>query len=382
MGVTGATTINNTLDVSGNVNIHGDKFQINATSGDTVIAGDMTVSNRVFVTGDISINGDILPKNNTVSLGSAANKFANIYTKNLHVDQNTITFQTETGANAGSIGMTNGSLEVADQSGKKINTVGLTEDPNTGLKYLHNLDISGDLTLIHGDVSFNNNLFVSGNTHTNGTLDVTGATTTAALSATNVTTSGTLDVTGATTTAALSATNITASGTLGVTGNTTLSNITSTGTVNVTNNTQSSNTTTGSITTAGGLGVTKNVNIGGDTSIAGNATIDQDLTITGNLTINGSTTTIDSTVVTINDPTFEIGQSTQDDNLDRGIKFKYKNNTAKVGFFGMDDTDHKFTYVPDAIDSAGIFSGSVGTIKANIEGKIGDSNASTGAFTT
>ena len=48
---------------------------------------------------------------------------------------------------------------------------------------------------------------------------------------------------------------------------------------------------------------------------------------------------------------FEIGQSAIDDNLDRGIKFKYKTDAAKVGFFGMDDSDQKFTYIPDATDS-------------------------------
>ena len=92
---------------------------------------------------------------------------------------------------------------------------------------------------------------------------------------------------------------------------------------------------------------------------------------------------LDSTVVTISDPTFEIGQSTQDDNLDRGIKFKYKTDTAKVGFFGMDDTDHTI-YLHSRCNrfNSGVFSGAVGTIKANIEGKIGDSNPASGVFTT
>ena len=56
------------------------------------------------------------------------------------------------------------------------------------------------------------------------------------------------------------------------------------------------------------------------------------------------------------------------------IKFKYYNGSAaKVGFFGMDDTDQKFTYIPDATDTASVFSGTVGTIKANIEGDIKNS---------
>ena len=66
---------------------------------------------------------------------------------------------------------------------------------------------------------------VTGNETVGGTLGVTGATTLAALSATNVTASGTLGVTGATTLAALSATNVTASGTLAVTGQVTLGGV-------------------------------------------------------------------------------------------------------------------------------------------------------------
>ena len=136
-------------------------------------------------------------------------------------------------------------------------------------------------------------------------------------------------------------------------------------------------TTASTVTTAAQPTITSVGTLTGLT-VGGNATI------SGNLTINGSTTTIDSTVVTINDPVFEIGQSSNDDNLDRGIKYKYKTDTEKIGFFGMDDTDQKFTYIPDAIDNGSVFSGSVGTIKANIEGNL-TGNATTvtnGVYTT
>ena len=83
--------------------------------------------------------------------------------------------------------------------------------------------------------------------------------------------------------------------------------------------------------------------------------------VTGDLTVNGTTTTVNSTTVEIADPVFEIGESTSDDNLDRGIKFNWHNgSTAKIGFFGMDDTDGTFKFISDATDSSSVFSGSVG----------------------
>lgn len=86
-------------------------------------------------------------------------------------------------------------------------------------------------------------------------------------------------------------------------------------------------------------------------------TIGNDLTVTGNLTVSGTTTTVDSTTVTIADPVFEIGDDSADDNLDRGIKFKYNDGSAKVGFFGLDDSTGKFVALSSATDSSSTFTG-------------------------
>ena len=64
---------------------------------------------------------------------------------------------------------------------------------------------------------------------------------------------------------------------------------------------------------------------------------------------------------------FELGASGSDDNLDRGIKMKYNNSGAKFAFMGYDDSDGKFAFIPDATDSSSVFSGTQGTLKANIE---------------
>ena len=75
------------------------------------------------------------------------------------------------------------------------------------------------------------------------------------------------------------------------------------------------------------------------------------------MTVNGTTTTVNSTTTSVADPVFEIGDDASDDNLDRGIKFKYNDGAAKIGFFGMDDTDGSFVALSSATDSSSVFSG-------------------------
>lgn len=88
-----------------------------------------------------------------------------------------------------------------------------------------------------------------------------------------------------------------------------------------------------------------------------NVTTQGNLTVGGNLTVSGTTTTVDSTTVSVADPVFEIGDDASDDNLDRGIKFKYNDGSARVGFFGMDESSEKFIALKQATDSSSVFSG-------------------------
>ena len=115
------------------------------------------------------------------------------------------------------------------------------------------------------------------------------------------------------------------------------------------------------------VGLPDNVTVGGNLTVDGNLISDDittatlttsgNLTVTGNLSVNGTTTTVNSTTVNIADPVFEIGADDSDDNLDRGIKFKYNSSGAKIGFFGMDDTDGSFVALSSATDSSSVFSG-------------------------
>ena len=104
-----------------------------------------------------------------------------------------------------------------------------------------------------------------------------------------------------------------------------------------------------------------NVTVGGtlnsDDITATTMTASGNVVVTGNLSVNGTTTTVNSTTVSIADPVFELGADSSDDNLDRGIKFKYNDSGAKIGFFGMDDTDGSFVALSSATDSSSVFSG-------------------------
>ena len=123
------------------------------------------------------------------------------------------------------------------------------------------------------------------------------------------------------------------------------------------------------------------IDINGAVDISGNATIG------GNLTVNGTTTTVNSTTTTVDDPIMTLGGDTapsSDDNKDRGIEFRWHNgSTAKLGFFGYDDSAGKFTFIPDASNSSEVFSGTAGTIVANLEGNVtGDVTGTASIATT
>jgi len=78
------------------------------------------------------------------------------------------------------------------------------------------------------------------------------------------------------------------------------------------------------------------------------------------LTVHGTSTVINSTIVTIADPVFSIGQNTVTQNKDRGIEFKYNDGTAKIGFFGQDFGTEEFTYYLNASNTSENYSGTVG----------------------
>jgi hypothetical protein len=112
---------------------------------------------------------------------------------------------------------------------------------------------------------------------------------------------------------------------------------------------------------------TGNIQVG----LPDNVTIAGSLTVGENLVVSGSVVTVNSTVVTIDDPIFTLGGDTApsvDDNKDRGIEFRYHNGvSAKLGFFGYDDSTGKFTFIPDATNTDEVFTGTKGELDANLD---------------
>ena len=98
-------------------------------------------------------------------------------------------------------------------------------------------------------------------------------------------------------------------------------------------------------------------------------TIGGSLTVSENLVVSGSVVTINSTVITIDDPIFTLGGegSGIDDGKDRGIEFKWFDGSEKVGFFGFDDSTGKFIFIPDSTNTSEVFSGTKGELDANVD---------------
>ena len=98
--------------------------------------------------------------------------------------------------------------------------------------------------------------------------------------------------------------------------------------------------------------------------------------IRGDLQVDGTTTTVNSTVVTIDDPIFTLGGDTTpatDDNKDRGIEFKYYDTQARLGFFGWDEdyadsniwsSTGGFRFLYNATNTNEVFSGTDAAIIA------------------
>lgn len=82
--------------------------------------------------------------------------------------------------------------------------------------------------------------------------------------------------------------------------------------------------------------------------------------ISGNLNVNGSTTVINSVQVSMKDPILTLGEGIVD-GKDRGIEYRYGSN--KLGFFGYDDSQQVFTFIPDASNTNEVISGAAGNVR-------------------
>lgn len=135
---------------------------------------------------------------------------------------------------------------------------------------------------------------------------------------------------------------------------------------------QSATLTTANILTGLSNASAKTINIGtSGTNGLVTVNLGGNTVITGDLTVNGTTTTINSSITTLDDPVLTLGGDTAptvDDNKDRGIEYRWHNGTsAKIGFFGYDDSTGFLTFIPDATVSSEVFSGAIGGFAGSAE---------------
>tara|TARA_B110000858_G_scaffold26876_1_gene28085 strand:+ start:640 stop:2355 length:1716 start_codon:yes stop_codon:yes gene_type:complete len=93
--------------------------------------------------------------------------------------------------------------------------------------------------------------------------------------------------------------------------------------------------------------------VSGDTitvGIVANPTLTGNVIVSGNLTVQGTQTSVESTVITLDDPVIMLADNSAvaADALDRGVGFKWGNGSVvKDGFFGLDRTTLRFVFKPD-----------------------------------
>ena len=117
---------------------------------------------------------------------------------------------------------------------------------------------------------------------------------------------------------------------------------------------------------------TLNIDPGDDRAVTGT------VRVWGDLQVDGTTTTVNSTTLQVDDPIITLGGDTDpvaDDNLDRGIEFRYYDSQARRGFFGYDDsyTDlgghyGGYAFYYNATNTAEVFSGTdAGVLAGNLK---------------
>lgn len=123
-----------------------------------------------------------------------------------------------------------------------------------------------------------------------------------------------------------------------------------------------------------------NVLLGTSTDNGSKLQVNGSAHISGDLTVLG-TTNFSSGTVTFSDPVLTLGGTTppaSDDNKDRGVEFNWHNGTsAKLGFYGWDDSASQFIFLSDSTVASTQYTGA--TISANY---LAISPAATGATPT
>ena len=108
------------------------------------------------------------------------------------------------------------------------------------------------------------------------------------------------------------------------------------------------------------------------------ATFAGDVTVTGDLTINGATSSISVQTLNVDNPLIEVGLTdgaapSADAQKDLGLKMHWHTGSAaKIAALVLDESTSasapSLTFIPDATDTSGVMSGTVGSMVANLVG--------------
>jgi len=365
---TGTTNINNDLDVDGDVNIDGGDLTVstttfnlaNTTATTVNFAGAATTIEIGAATGTTNVNNTLV-----------VDKDLEVKGGDLTTDQATFNLlpTTATTINFGTKATT---IEIGDASG----TTNINND----------LDVDGDVNIDGGDLTVSTTTFNLANT-TATTVNAFGAATTINFGTASTTTDfGDLKINGSTIYGDQNGQTITldpypaggdAGGDVVVRGNFKVTGTTTTvnSTVMTVNDpvftlgdsisekvlTASASNGATTLTLDNTTGLNDGDIISGDANIPANTTITVDSGTQVSLS-NALTGGIASGT----ELTFTQGA---DDNMDRGIEYKYYNGSLRTGFFGYDEsgisegpvTTFYFTYIPDATNSGNVFTGTKGS---------------------
>ena len=341
--VTGNTTVTGTLDVDTDATIA------------TLVVEDLT-DNRIVIAGtggEIEDDANFRFDGTSFLIGPNLSETFTVEAATGNTDiQGTLDVLGRTILSSAAVeDLTSGRVVIAGTDGELEDSTNLTFDgTDLTVSSLIVSDLTANRVVLAGtsgaiedsaNLTFNGTtLAVTGDQTVTGTLDVDGQATVASLNVEDLT-NGRVVLAGTTGEIEDSA-NLTFDGsTLTVTGDAQIDDI------NIDGSTISSST-----------------NIVIDPAAVGDAT--GTVTIAGDLVVQGVTTTIDSTTVTLEDPIITLGGDSApivDDGKDRGVEFRWHTGVdAKVGFFGYDNSEQAFTFIPDATNTSEIFSGATGKI--------------------
>jgi hypothetical protein len=394
--VTGGAGIGGQLNVAGAVNkFTGNTGSTSTTTGTVVVTGGAGISENLYVGGNTVLTGSLTVASNgspqAVDIEATTLNIQSSQAANLGVNTNSAVTYTLTidAVNAGA-GGANMDLNVKSDFTLDATTVSIDSTDNSNLSMTANSASNKTLAIDATNAGAGEAIIAVGSADTDqivlttnsasGTVDLNGylvnidaTTLDANANIVNIDTSGLSDAVNVTTTD----TNI-KSDTIDIIGK----NGTADSTVNVT----------------GQLNV-DNIRIDGNTisSVDGSNTLYIDpaptndnggtLVIKGNLQVDGTTTTVNSTIVTIDDPVFVLGGDTTpaaDDNKDRGIAYKWHDGTdAKLGFFGYDDSAAEFIFIPDATDTSEVYTGTLGNVafgNLRLDGAVDSTTTTTGTL--